>query len=57
MNYCLYKGGVKDGSASLTDSICLLLLEDSQALILCELFVVPQSLSEHLIWEDSYIIL
>ena len=53
MNYCLYKGGVKDGSASLTDSICLLLLEDSQALILCELFVVPQSLSEHLIWKDS----
>lgn len=56
MNYCLYKGGVKDGSASLTDSVCLLLLEDSQALILCEPFVVPQSLSEHLMWKDSYII-
>ena len=57
MNYCLFKGGVKDRRASLTDSVCLILVEDSEALILYELFVVPRSLSEHLIWKDSYIIL
>lgn len=57
MNYCLLKGGAKDCRGFVKGLISLILLEDSQGLILFELLAVPQNLFEHLIWKGSYIIL